>query len=174
MINIDDKVLFGFLNDLVQKEELWITPILKEDASGRIRMFVEVNPGPFNYASQQVFKLLHDSILDNKQKEQEEMERENAAAAKAYKERKTIRNSKVYLMVNNQTNNYKIGRSANPEFRERTLQSQEPDVTLLFYCPEEVISERDLHDMFADKRVRGEWFALDSNDVLEIKKLMQA
>ena len=51
-------------------------------------------------------------------------------------------------MRNNLTGKHKIGKSIDPTFREKTLQSQEPDVTLLFYCSEEIITEtRDAVDI---------------------------
>lgn len=80
----------------------------------------------------------------------------------------------VYLMVDNQTKKYKIGKSKTPEFRERTLQSEKPDIELLFSCHESIISEKRLHEMYAHKRIRGEWFDLDKKDISNIRKLMQA
>ena len=55
---------------------------------------------------------------------------------------------------------YKIGTSRRPVVRERTLQAQEPDIRLLASVDAEGIRERELHQRYARKRVRGEWFAL--------------
>lgn len=85
-----------------------------------------------------------------------------------------VKSNKVYtyLMKDQRNDTYKIGKSNNPEFREKTLQSEVPQVILLSYCEEQIISEKLLHQLFEDKRIRGEWFALDANDVNRIIKLM--
>jgi len=49
----------------------------------------------------------------------------------------------------------------NPKFREKTLQSEKPSITMVFSAKEsEDMSEKSLHIEFADQRVRGEWFSL--------------
>ena len=80
----------------------------------------------------------------------------------------------TYLMVDNRNKLYKIGKSNNPSFREKTLQSEVPQIKLLSYCAEWIVSEKDLHKRFESKRIRGEWFRLNKHDVLTIKNLMQA
>lgn len=81
----------------------------------------------------------------------------------------------VYLMKDETNGYYKIGISNRPEYRERTLQSEKPTIALL--CakefPTRIIAEAiesALHKAFEDKRLRGEWFALDEKDVLDIIK----
>ena len=76
--------------------------------------------------------------------------------------------------MKDQTNNYyKIGYSKTPEYRERTLQSEKPSIEMI--CNKRLPSrkiadafEKALHNAFADKRIRGEWFNLDDNDVAQI------
>ena len=65
---------------------------------------------------------------------------------------------------------YKIGISSNPGVREKTLQSQEPEIELLFYSEGSYEDERTLHEIFVEKRVRGEWFSLDERDIDFIKR----
>ena len=80
--------------------------------------------------------------------------------------------------MKDETNGYhKIGISNKPEYRERTLQSEKPTIVLL--CakefPTRIIAEAiesALHKAFEDKRLRGEWFALDENEVLDIIKTL--
>lgn len=74
----------------------------------------------------------------------------------------------VYAMRNKRNGYTKIGRSDNPDFREKTLQSEEPEVEILFYylCHPRV--ETDLHSHYADKRLRGEWFDLTNEDVFYV------
>ena len=79
----------------------------------------------------------------------------------------------IYMMRNNRNGYTKIGVSNNPEYRENTLQSQEPDVELIWkkkfnnaYC-----KERELHEAYNEKRIRGEWFNLTDLDIEEISKV---
>lgn len=83
----------------------------------------------------------------------------------------------VYLMKDETNGYHKIGISNKPEYRERTLQSEKPTIVLL--CakefPTRIIAEAiesALHKAFEDKRLRGEWFALDENEVLDIIKTL--
>lgn len=77
----------------------------------------------------------------------------------------------VYLMKDVSNNYYKIGISKTPEYRERTLQSEKPTIEMICNkkLPARKIAEafeKALHTAFADKRIRGEWFSLDENDVM--------
>jgi len=78
----------------------------------------------------------------------------------------------LYIMLNKATGYFKLGRSINPQYRERTLQSQEPDIVLLktWQCDKDV--ERELHRIFQAKKVRGEWFKLDFEDLNNIDKIV--
>lgn len=71
----------------------------------------------------------------------------------------------VYLMKNTRNGYYKIGRSDNPKFREKTLQSEEPEVELLHVWPGTKLIEEGLHAEFSSCRVRGEWFNLEDSDL---------
>lgn len=77
---------------------------------------------------------------------------------------------RIYVMIDNHTGYYKIGKSKNPKYREKTLQSEKPSIHMMFYyegCSED---EKALHKMFAEKRIRGEWFDLNGSDVQKIKE----
>lgn len=80
--------------------------------------------------------------------------------------------TKVYVMIDKNTGYYKIGRSKNPKFRERTLQSEKPTIELLFHYDTRVRVEKELHDMFAEKRIRGEWFDLNGSDLNTVKEYL--
>lgn len=73
---------------------------------------------------------------------------------------------KTYIMYDSNTEMYKIGKSKNPKFREGTLQSKKPTIDLILICDKDI--EIELHCKFNSKRGRGEWFSLDSDDVLDI------
>lgn len=84
----------------------------------------------------------------------------------------------VYLMVDTTNNFHKIGISNNPSYREHTLQSDKPTIELL--CAKEYPTrtiaeaiEAALHRVYANKRIRGEWFKLEPSDIDEIKQTLK-
>ena len=84
----------------------------------------------------------------------------------------------VYLMHDYANNAYKIGISNNPEYRERTLQSEKPSIEKLAArkFPTRDIArafESSLHKVYEGKRLRGEWFKLEPNEVEDIKKALE-
>lgn len=76
---------------------------------------------------------------------------------------------KTYLMIDRNTNYYKIGKSETPKFREKTLQSEKPTIELIHVINKDI--EKVLHYKFAHKRIRGEWFSLNQKDVDSIKTI---
>ena len=80
-----------------------------------------------------------------------------------------VKPTNVYVMIDKNTGLYKIGRSTNPTRREKTLQSEKPTIELLFHNSGFYFDETALHRKFVDKRVRGEWFKLDADDLSEGK-----
>jgi len=61
-------------------------------------------------------------------------------------------------MKDEDTGFYKIGKSVNPEHRERTLQSQKPTIKMVKIFDSNI--EKELHEAYDKYRVRGEWFNL--------------
>ena len=51
-------------------------------------------------------------------------------------------------------------------FRERTLQSEKPTIELVMVFKAD--AELNLHSRYERKRIRGEWFALSSDDLIDI------
>lgn len=80
---------------------------------------------------------------------------------------------KVYIMFNSRSLLYKIGYSTNPKRRERTLQGEDPELKLIacWITPKE--TEKELHNLFAKKRTRGEWFRLNLKDLEKIRNYME-
>lgn len=78
----------------------------------------------------------------------------------------------IYLMLNIRNNHFKIGSSKKVGYREKTLQSQEPEIKLITYWPGSVLKEKELHILFSKKRVRGEWFKLNFDDLHKLNDLM--
>jgi Meiotically up-regulated gene 113 len=79
----------------------------------------------------------------------------------------------IYIMIDKNTGFYKIGRSKNPLLREKTLQSEKPTIEMLYAFDGKIRYEKELHQMFADKRVRGEWFDLNGTDICKIKNFFE-
>lgn len=80
----------------------------------------------------------------------------------------------VYFMLDSKNKHYKIGISNEPEWREKTLQSEKPSIKLIAakkFVNRRIAAniEKALHDSYSHKRKRGEWFQLDQEDIDEIK-----
>ncbi len=80
--------------------------------------------------------------------------------------------NQVYVMKNLRNGLFKIGTSKMPLVREKTLQSEEPEVILVSATPAARWVERALHVIFAKQRVRGEWFALAEEEALRISDMI--
>lgn len=70
---------------------------------------------------------------------------------------------KTYLMKDENTGFTKIGKSIHPSKRERTLQSEKPTISLFKVCDKLV--ERELHNYYSNKNIRGEWYNLSNEDI---------
>ncbi len=103
---------------------------------------------------------------------------QNEAEQKTQAEAEILRRSKfncfIYLMEDLRNRTFKIGRSKSPGKRERTLQSEVPQVVMRFSIPAEEEQERQLHSRFACRRSRGEWFDLANEDLLWIVAYLKA
>jgi hypothetical protein len=79
-------------------------------------------------------------------------------------------NSKTYLYLMKHANGLtKIGISKRPKIREKTLQAEDPMLELHYVTSSDRSTEKRLHDIFAEHRVRGEWFRLSDNHIEWIK-----
>ena len=72
---------------------------------------------------------------------------------------------KLYLMKDKRNGFYKIGISDNPKYRERTWQSEKPEIELVGDWKDLSDYERDWHKYFDNERQRGEWFKLTKTQV---------
>jgi hypothetical protein len=75
----------------------------------------------------------------------------------------------IYLVRHERNGLVKIGRSKTPDARERTLQSEEPHNIMIFSAQGDSSLELELHNHYANHRIRGEWFRLSEEQVEEIK-----
>ena len=96
----------------------------------------------------------------------------NVMWLKHHPEHSSMREVFVYLMKDKANGLYKIGKSINPKYRERTLQSEKPSIEMVFHAHEcGDFNERSLHLRYADRRKRGEWFQLEPAQVRFICQL---
>jgi len=75
------------------------------------------------------------------------------------------RRSKYVYLMKHSNGFVKIGFSTNPRAREKTLQAEDPRIEMLGFFAASNDVERKLHQIFADLRVRGEWFRLEERHV---------
>ena len=85
--------------------------------------------------------------------------------------KKETKDTYVYLMIDKNTGYHKIGRSKDPKYREKTLQSEKPTIELLYKFKAHSSTEKELHKKYNSKRIRGEWFDLNQKDIDYIKTL---
>ena len=84
---------------------------------------------------------------------------------KPYAQSIKSRSNDLYLIKNKRNGMYKIGVSVDPLRREKTLQSQEPDIKIVKIWDDKAAMERWWHDYFGEHRVRGEWFRLNPSQI---------
>ncbi len=67
---------------------------------------------------------------------------------------------RTYILKDNNTGFYKIGKSINPKEREKTLQSEKPTIKMIKEFKTDIESK--LHKKYNEHRIRGEWFDLNN------------
>jgi hypothetical protein len=73
----------------------------------------------------------------------------------------------TYIITSEEHRFIKIGSSATPSFRLSSLQTGSPFLLKIVWCwPEDI--ESDLHKIFADKWVFGEWFDIPVDEAVRI------
>lgn len=111
-----------------------------------------------------------EEIDDTNKAWDDERRRENEEKARTEPiEKKPPRCGFIYFMRNNRNGFTKIGFSQNLKQRERTLQAEDPDTEVVFFFEGIMLEEEMMHERFASKRVRGEWFRLDPEDIAQLK-----
>lgn len=76
----------------------------------------------------------------------------------------------VYVIYS-PTGVYKIGRSRNIDHRLKAFSVPGLEVYHFFFTYHSPIHEKMLHEIFKHKHVKGEWFALDANELEQLKKI---
>lgn len=141
--------------------------ILKEQALSRYNGI-----GPYHVFRKTEYLTARQAAIEAACKERERLAQEAESAAKAAQFEEEIRRSAyqtyVYLMEDLRNGLIKIGRSQNPEKREKTLQSEAPTVAMRFAIPADDSLEAQLHEKYDEFRKRGEWFILSPGQIREI------
>lgn len=81
----------------------------------------------------------------------------------------------VYVIKSPSTGLYKIGRTRSPKARFNTFKTSNPDVLECIHlhkCDDMEYLEGMLHNAFSRKRVRGEWFSLSEDDLIQINAIV--
>lgn len=63
---------------------------------------------------------------------------------------------------------YKVGRAINMDSRLKTYETHNPNFEVIYVVDGDY--ESCLHDYYSDKRDKGEWFLVDSDDIQFIKE----
>jgi hypothetical protein len=79
----------------------------------------------------------------------------------------------IYLGTN-RFGEYKIGQSLDVKLRESTLQSEDPEFSIVNFWSGKPEDETKLHRKFSSKRKRGEWFVLSADEVQEIHQYFES
>ncbi|MFT5430186.1 MAG: hypothetical protein ACI9OJ_000859 [Myxococcota bacterium] len=113
-------------------------------------------------------------LAEEEEREARQQEERTAQADQEFDERlcRSSFETYTYLMEDLRNGLMKIGRSKTPGARERTLQSEVPEIEMRFAIPAEVTAESRLHADYAHRRVRGEWFDLQAGEVLKIVDML--
>ena len=74
-----------------------------------------------------------------------------------------VSGQKTYLMYDDITQKFKIGKSYDPYKREKTLCSDRCSIYLVAYCDYDI--ESVLHSMYSENRVKDEWFNLSTKQL---------
>lgn len=112
---------------------------------------------PFVFNSELEKILLEERELKERKAELQRKEKENSK-----------RISKGYIYVIKVGCKYKIGKTINHKSRLNSLQTSNPDqikIEAIFYGKKYEILELELHKMFSKKRLTGEWFQLNNEDL---------
>lgn len=73
---------------------------------------------------------------------------------------------RTYLVFDEATGYTKIGKSKDIHTRMQALRTHAPQIQLIGYIESDV--EKELHEYYSGKRIKGEWFSLDDIDVQDI------
>ncbi len=123
--------------------------------------------------SQMTLEQIHDERdqLETQKQEIENRIQQLKAIEQSARERKPRSTGGYVYLLQSSTGYWKIGRTHSPNNRLRTFNVKLPfevEYKHLIQTDDMYALENQLHERFKDKRINGEWFTLDSEDVREI------
>lgn len=187
-----DKHTKKYLLDIIASEMgIEVSPLSarKSILTFRFQMFSycpfcgeEINEGTFWEKHKSKYSLAKSRVdkekvikrfLKRKLEEEEKQLKRNLELAER---RKSNKENNGYVYVCRLDKHYKIGISKNPHSRlqEFTLLPYELETVLIEKVNGYDKREKELHEHFADKRVRGEWFELNEEDIEYIKEYLKS
>lgn len=84
----------------------------------------------------------------------------NSKLIKSVTKHKEKLKQRTYIIKDDNTGFYKIGKSIKPREREKTLQSEKPTIKMIKEFKTDIESK--LHKKYSKHRIRGEWFDLNN------------
>ena len=99
---------------------------------------------------------------------------EEFSVIKEKDEQRSHRITQGYVYIVKMGEYYKVGKTLDMTCRmgEYTLLPIEPEIVFCKKVGDYTQGERTLHEQYADKRVRGEWFKLTDEDIKKAKQLV--
>ena len=111
-------------------------------------------------AAQNSYKLLLDMVTEDKN----EYTKETKSLINSLIQTNTIvSGQKTYLMYDDMTQKFKIGKSYDPYETEKELYLCRGSIYMVAYCDYDI--ESVLHSMYSENRVKDEWFNLSTKQV---------
>jgi hypothetical protein len=120
----------------------------------------------------------HENHLQLKQKERDKIQAKKIAEEEHriwQSKRKSVKLAYIYLLHDPANNVYKIGKAKNVKSRFGSIKTGNINVELITNTSIAVNQkhEDELHRMFKDKRIGGEWFDLDETDIKNVKYYLE-
>jgi hypothetical protein len=130
-----------------------------ESANMYKEMFYEINNKNEYLQIEYEFKLFeYERKIDNLERTIFLLKNEINSYKQEKKNKISTQEVKTYIIKDDNTGLYKIGKSINPRIREKTLQSEKPNIKIIKVFNKNI--EKKLHNEYKDFRIRGEWFNL--------------
>lgn len=81
-----------------------------------------------------------------------------------------IKKGYIYVGYDKSGKGFKIGKTSDPARREKEIKHMNPSFLILARAEVEDVNgyEKHFHEMFASKRIVGEWFDLSAQEVSEL------
>ena len=102
----------------------------------------------------------------------QQIERKEHIDQLCLKHKSTDNRKKIYVIKEYESNYYKIGVSYDPEIRLHSIQTgniRRLDIIMESdFLDNAHKIEKAIHSFFEDKHVKGEWFILDTDDLISI------